>query len=98
MPTELLAIRDSLERALPDYLADLERLVNVDCGSYSKGGVDEVGRWTAERLRDLGAALEVHEHDDVGDTVVGTFHGALGGARIVTIGHLDTVFPDGTAA
>ena len=25
------------------FLADLERLVNIDCGSYTKAGVDAVG-------------------------------------------------------
>ena len=34
---------------LPAYLADLERLVNIDCGSYTPDGVDEVGRWVGRR-------------------------------------------------
>ena len=45
--------------AQPDYLADLERLVNIDCGRYTKSGVDEVGRWVADQLRELGAEVEV---------------------------------------
>ena len=54
-PDELAALRATVERAYPAYLADLERLVNTDCGSYTKAGVDAIGRWTAERLRALGA-------------------------------------------
>lgn len=95
---ELAALRSALERALPAFLADLERLVNVDCGSYNKAGVDQLGRWTADRLRGLGAQVEIHPNDDLGDTIVGTLRGRPGGPRLLTIGHLDTVFPDGTAA
>ena len=47
---ELAALRASVERAYPAFLADLERLVDIDCGSYTKAGVDEVGRWVRERL------------------------------------------------
>jgi glutamate carboxypeptidase len=92
-------LRDHVERALPAYLADLERLVNIDCGSYTKAGVDEVGRWVADRLRALGARVDVRPHDTFGDTVVATFAGAApGGPRVLLIGHLDTVFDPGTAA
>ena len=61
---------------LPAYLADLQRLVDIDCGSYTKAGVDEVGRWVAGTFRELGADVEVHPQRGHGDTVVGTFGGA----------------------
>jgi glutamate carboxypeptidase len=96
-PAELVALRATIEASLPAYLADLERLVNVDCGSYSKAGVDEVGRWTAAYLRRLGARVEVDPNETLGDTIVGTFHGRPEGARLLAIAHLDTVFPPGTA-
>src|SRR5262249_58899086 len=35
---ELDAIRGIAEAGLPAFLADLERLVNVDCGSYTPVG------------------------------------------------------------
>ena len=47
-------LRKSVERMLADYLADLERLVNIDCGTYTKAGVDEVGRWFADTLARAG--------------------------------------------
>ena len=52
-------------------MADLERLVNIDCGSYTKAGVDEVGRWVATRLRELGAEVTVQPNEELGDIVVG---------------------------
>src|SRR4051794_41417990 len=44
---ELDALRTVIAADLPAYLADLERLVNIDCGSYTPAGVDTVGRWVA---------------------------------------------------
>jgi glutamate carboxypeptidase len=96
---ELEALAVACRRALPAFLLDLERLVNVDCGSYTKAGVDEVGRWTADRLRSLGASVEVHDDDRLGATVIGELAGDVaGGPTLLCIGHLDTVFPAGTVA
>ena len=84
----------------PRILADLERLVNIDCGSYTKAGVDEVGRWTADRLRALGATVTVEPNDlGLGDTVIGELAGDdPDGPTLLCIGHMDTVFDPGTAA
>ena len=95
--TELERLRANANAALPDFLADLERLVNVDCGSYTKAGVDEVGRWVAARMEDLGATVERRPHAELGDTVIGTWTGGEG-PRLLLIGHMDTVFDPGTAA
>ena len=97
---ELDALRASIGGDLPAYLADLERLVNIDCGSYTPDGVDEVGRWVGAFLKGLGAEVEVRPDPDgrFGATVVGTFRGMPGGPRVLLIGHMDTVFDPGTAA
>ena len=95
---ELEELEEIVQDELPAYLEDLATLVNVDCGSYTKAGVDQVGAWTAGFLERLGAQVEIHAHPTLGDTVVGTFRGRPGAPRALLIGHLDTVFPDGTAA
>ncbi len=97
---ELDAVRASIEADLPSYLADLERLVNIDCGSYTPDGVREVGRWTVAFLRGLGADIDVRPDPSgrFADTVVATFRGRAGGPRALLIGHMDTVFDPGTAA
>ena len=96
---ELGRLRESVRESRYRYLADLERLVNVDCGSYTKAGVDEVGRWMAGQLRELGAEVTVEPGQELGDIVVGSFAGAGdGGPRILIVGHLDTVFSAGTVA
>jgi glutamate carboxypeptidase len=96
---DLDALRANVTAALPKYLGDLERLVNIDCGSYTKAGVDAVGQWVAEYLRAQGAQVGVRPHETLGGTVVATFTGRQGaGPRLLLIGHMDTVFDEGTAA
>jgi glutamate carboxypeptidase len=97
---ELDALRAAIGADLPAYLADLERLVDIDCGSYTPAGVDEVGRWVASYLGELGAEVESRPDPAgrLGATVVATFHGRAGAARALLIGHMDTVFDPGTAA
>jgi glutamate carboxypeptidase len=94
---ELDELESIVQEELPAYLEDLAALVNIDCGSYTKAGVDQVGRWTGRFLERLGAEVTYHLHPQLGDTVVGQIAGTPGGPRVLLIGHLDTVFPEGTA-
>ena len=98
---ELTAIEASLRSDEAAYLADLERLVNIDCGSYTPAGVDKVGRFVAGFLSDIGADVEARPDPAgrLGSTIVGTLRGtASPGARLLLIGHMDTVFDPGTVA
>jgi glutamate carboxypeptidase len=100
---ELTALEAAIRADEPAYLADLERLVNIDCGSYTPAGVDEVGRFVASFMTDHGATVEVRSDPagTRGATVVGTWAGSpgtAGGPRILLIGHMDTVFDPGMAA
>ncbi|HET9436311.1 MAG TPA: M20 family metallopeptidase [Candidatus Limnocylindrales bacterium] len=98
---ELEAIEGAVRAAEPAYLADLERLVNVDCGSYTPAGVDEIGQFVAGFLAELGADVEARPDPAgrLGSTIVGTWRGApASGPRLLLIGHMDTVFDPGTAA
>jgi glutamate carboxypeptidase len=99
-PAELDALRERIAAAEPAFLADLERLVNTDCGSYTRKGVNEVATWVAGYLELLGGAVIRHPDPDgvLGDTVEAVFAGEPGGPRAILLGHTDTVFPEGTAA
>ena len=96
------ALRRIVEGRLPRYLAELESLVNIDCGSYTPEGVNRVADVVADALGELGASVErlVHRPDagrpQLGDLVVGRIDGD--GPRLLLIGHMDTVFDPGTAA
>ena len=98
---ELQAIESTVAAGLPAFLADLERLCSIDCGSYTPKGVDEVGTWVASDLASMGATIERRPDPAgrLGQTVIGTFEGRPGaGPRILLIGHMDTVFEEGTVA
>jgi glutamate carboxypeptidase len=99
-PAELAALRDHVAAAEPAFIADLERLVNLDCGSYTRAGVNEVATWVAAFLARLGGEVSRHPDPDglLGDTVEAVFRGDPAGPRALLVGHMDTVFPDGTAA
>jgi glutamate carboxypeptidase len=94
---EVEAMAAWLDERLPEFLEDLRALVEVDCGTSSKAGVDAVGRSFAERLASLGCELTRYPLENYGDCYLATLRGE-GTARILLSGHLDTVYPDGTAA
>jgi len=91
-------LSDEITSRLPDFLEDLESLVNIESGSFTKAGVDEVETWMADRLEALGATITRHHNEDLGDTVVATFDGPSDGATVMLVGHTDTVFDVGTLA
>jgi glutamate carboxypeptidase len=97
---ELDALRSAISADLPAYLEDLAELVNIDCGSYTRDGVNEVARWVTAFLTELGATVEARPDPAgrLGDTIVATFEGRPGGPRALLIGHMDTVFDPGTVA
>ncbi len=98
---ELDELRATVDAGLPAFLADLERLCNIDCGSYTPAGVNEVADWVEADLRALGASVDRRPDPKgrFGDTVVGTFEGTPGvGPQVLLIGHMDTVFSEGTVA
>jgi len=98
----LSTLRDAVQERLPAYLADLERLVRIDCGSYTPAGVNTVAEVIVDRLEGLGAAVTrtgngtAPDGRPLGDLVVGRLAGS--GPRVLLIGHMDTVFDAGTAA
>src|SRR5436190_23698975 len=96
---ELAALHATVQAGLPAFLADLERMCNIDCGSYTPAGVNRIGDLVAAELAALGAHVERRPDPKgrYGDTVIGTFDGAQGaGPRVLLIGHMDTGFSEGT--
>lgn len=85
-----------LDRQLPRFLTDLGMLVNIDCGTHNKARVDTVGRLVRSRFRGIGCELFEFPVDDYGDCFMASLRGN-GQARVLLVGHLDTVYPDGTA-
>lgn len=86
------------ERIMEAYLADLKAIVNIDSGTYNKAGIDRIGAYLQERFHDFGFSTYFDPQHEYGNHLVATRKGsAPNGPRILLIGHIDTVFPDGEA-
>ncbi len=85
-----------LEEKLDDYLDDLRSLVSIDSASYNQAGVNAANDWLEHRLMTMGFTVQRHPHAKFGDDLVARLPGT-GQARILLLGHSDTVFPSGTA-
>lgn len=92
------AILDWLDQQRPAMTELLEKLVNIDSGSYNKAGVDAVGAAIEDWFAAEGIPTDRVPHGDFGDCIRAHVTGGEGNRPIVLMGHRDTVFPDGTAA
>ena len=92
-----LRVRDNLRAKLPQMLALIESLVNIDSGSYDRDGVNRVATLLADALEQTGFSIDRRPMQHCADQVIATRR--LGGrGRLLILGHADTVWPAGTAS
>jgi glutamate carboxypeptidase len=99
---------DLLEHAksLSDsFVEELRSMVDVDCGSYTPVGVNQIADAMARRFEAEGWSIERRLHKpaegepQLGDLLIGRMEGSNpAGRNVLLVGHMDTVFPEGTAA
>ncbi len=82
---------------LSQYLEELRELCAIDSDSFHKQGLDEVALLLAARMRGLGMHATIIERESWGNDLLGVLHGN-GGANILLLGRIDTVYPVGIAA
>lgn len=86
------------EEQKPAFLKSLEQFVNIDSGTDDAAGLAQLEPVLVERLKELGASVEVVPCPPaVGKSVVGRFQGK-GDRSILLMIHYDTVFLPGEAA
>lgn len=79
------------------YLRQLEELVNIDSGSKNAAGINQVADRLAAWYRELGWNIEsVSLGEETGRMLLITNRPA-DHYDVMFVGHMDTVFPDGTA-
>jgi glutamate carboxypeptidase len=88
-------IRNYLQENQAEMLIMLERLVNIDSGSYYKEGIDACGQIVIEELQALDFEVEIIPEIDWGNHVRARRRGK-GTKQILLSAHLDTVWPMGT--
>lgn len=82
-----------------DAMIDFWRqLVQIESGSANKAGVDAVAHRVQEELDAIGAHTEIHEMKRAGNMLVSVLNEDVPEAPVLLLGHMDTVFPDGTVA
>ncbi len=84
---------------IENFLRDLERVVNIDSGTYTPDGVALVADAFQGWFETSGALVErvpgkAHDGKRHGPHLIARWPGN-GKSRILLIGHMDTVFPDG---
>ena len=94
------AILDWLVEHEQDMFSLLEKLVNIDSGSYNKAGVDQVGAILRAHLENAGVRTTTYPLANHGDCLSAEVPGSEGpgSAHVLLLGHMDTVFPEGTVA
>lgn len=86
-----------IDEAKPAMMETWRSLVDRDCGSGNKAGVDAVGQDIRAFLEPLGFSVRFHEYAEAGNMLVAE-KGDMTKPFVVLTGHMDTVFADGTAA
>ncbi|MCR4711247.1 MAG: M20/M25/M40 family metallo-hydrolase, partial [Clostridia bacterium] len=81
------------------FRKDLEYLVNIDSGTGTAEGVAQVADHLAEKYRKLGLTVKRYVFDEkYGPCLEARNHPESEEIDLLLIGHMDTVFPPGTAA
>jgi len=89
-------MRSIIEKNIGAQLRLLEKLVSIDSGSGNIKGVNAVSEVIKQELLDLGFSVRLFSYENAGNCLVADF--ANDHSKILLLGHMDTVFPDGEAA
>ncbi len=92
------AIRERAREIREEYLRDLRQIVDMDSPTDDKAGVDAVGRVVRGWLEANGGTVETFPQAERGDHLRATWQGAPESPTVVLVGHIDTVFANGTVA
>jgi len=90
-----------LDEQRPAMTELLEKIVNIDSGSYDHAGVSEVGMMIKAHLEDRGITTSVIERPNASFCLTATIdpkHQEPVNQHILLMGHRDTVFPKGEAS
>ena len=84
--------------SLNNYLEELRPLINIDCGTLTVDGIDVVATLMAQKYLDLGWNVKRIDCGIAGTGLEVRNKPQADHIDVMLIGHMDTVFPVGTAA
>ncbi len=91
------AVERYVEQHLTTYINELRELCAIDSDSNNKAGLDVMAEQLGGRMRGLGMAVTIVEREAWGNDLLGVLRGT-GTGNVLLLGHIDTVYPVGTAA
>lgn len=83
---------------IENYLKQLETLVNIDCGSYNTSGIRQVSEYLSNWYEDINWYVKKHELEEDRVLLEISNHENCDHYDAMFLGHMDTVFPNGTVA
>ena len=91
-----MKVSEGMIMDLNEYLKQLETLVNIDCGSNNPEGIKQVAAYLVKWYEEINWYVKVHEIDNQAPVLEISNHPDCEHYDAMFIGHMDTVFPDGT--
>lgn len=89
----------STEFKLESYLEQLKQLVNVDCGTNTPAGVAKIADLMTAKYENIGWQVTRKTFgEQVDPGLMATNKPEAEQFDIMLVGHMDTVFPEGTVA
>lgn len=95
--TLVFGVENYLQQQQARYLDELRELCAIDSDSHHKVGLDYMATRLAARMRGLGMDATIVEQEQWGNDLFATIRGD-GRGSVLLLGHMDTVYPRGTAA
>lgn len=86
-----------IDGSYDEMVAFLEKLVNIDSGIDRPEGIKQVAEIIGAKLSKIGFTVEYLDYPGKTTHVIARKNGT-GSKNVMIIGHMDTVFPKGTAA
>lgn len=81
------------------YLEELKALINIDCGSTTPEGIASIADLMTEKYESIGWQVSrIHLDDKAGPALLATNNPNATQYDLMLVGHMDTVFPEGTVA
>lgn len=88
---------EQIKFSTTQYLQDLAKLVNIDSGSNSPAGVAAVAEFFDQKYREMGWQVTKQQFDSSVGPCLEITNQAAAQFDLLLLGHIDTVFPVGTA-
>ncbi len=93
----VVGVEEYLQQQQTRYVDELREVCAIDSDSHNKVGIDNMATYLAARMRGLGMDATIVEQEQWGNDLIGVLQGE-GEGCVLLLGHMDTVYPAGTAA